>query len=690
MGSRDGRTRPGRALASLAAAVVLPMLAGQAAPVAAQEDAGAGLRCAVTASFVDEDATFALVFFDVEYGDSGGHFAGEGREVTCTTMQAAGSFTDRDLVGESKLRVGLSGLGDNIENQVPLATCIFLPGDRELPVPGLFTITTLAALDPSGRVNAEVPEIEVSQIACASSAAFETEDGSVTTSTTTTTTPTLFVATTTSTSTTTLPPPVPQQAATTSSTVVWATLLMSTTTSTSTLPEGSARCGNSRAETGEQCDDGNVLDGDGCDSNCRFTGCGNGIVTAGEECDDGNTDNGDGCSSECTVAVCGNNIVESGEECDDGNTDNGDGCSSICTAIECGNNIVDLGEQCDDGNTDDGDGCDSSCRIELAEPVCGNGVLESGETCDDGNSNSDFEPDACRSDCSLAGCGDGVVDGGEECDSGAGNISTFEWDGSTQGLCSTGCLVIGCGNGRIDTGEGCDDGNTADGDGCSSVCQEEIVVTTTSSTSTTTTTLPLGRRECQVHFEITSTGNLESLQLTVDYSTAPGNFIGVGDDVECSIFAAMVGIANDNDGTRVLSVAAIDFVGFNTPVRVASCGFESGPTEPLPAEFGITLIDFGVVSGAPEPAVEAAVECGDVDQGAPTPSFLRRATLCGDADGSGHLTAGDALAILKAAVNIATCPAGRCDADGNGSVSVADALLVLKAALDMPVKLSCG
>ena len=44
----------------------------------------------------------------------------------------------------------------------------------------------------------------------------------------------------------------------------------------------------------EQCDDGNLIEGDGCDSNCRFTACGNGVRTDPEECDDGNTRNADG------------------------------------------------------------------------------------------------------------------------------------------------------------------------------------------------------------------------------------------------------------------------------------------------------------------------------------------------------------------------------------------------------------
>ncbi len=41
-------------------------------------------------------------------------------------------------------------------------------------------------------------------------------------------------------------------------------------------------CGDGIHEFFEQCDDGNAIDGDGCDSNCTTTGCGNRIVTAGE------------------------------------------------------------------------------------------------------------------------------------------------------------------------------------------------------------------------------------------------------------------------------------------------------------------------------------------------------------------------------------------------------------------------
>src|SRR3989339_893845 len=59
--------------------------------------------------------------------------------------------------------------------------------------------------------------------------------------------------------------------------------------------------------------------------------CGNGILESGEECDDNNSINGDGCSSICkNETICGNGIKEFPEECDDKNLINGDGCSNVC------------------------------------------------------------------------------------------------------------------------------------------------------------------------------------------------------------------------------------------------------------------------------------------------------------------------------------------------------------------------
>ena len=66
------------------------------------------------------------------------------------------------------------------------------------------------------------------------------------------------------------------------------------------------------------------------------------------------------------TVVCGNGIIENGEECDDGNILNNDGCTAACKVESpvCGNRKIELGEECDDGNVLDDDGCSSSCRIQ--------------------------------------------------------------------------------------------------------------------------------------------------------------------------------------------------------------------------------------------------------------------------------------------------------------------------------------
>jgi cysteine-rich repeat protein len=68
------------------------------------------------------------------------------------------------------------------------------------------------------------------------------------------------------------------------------------------------------------------------DGKCKRPVCGDGLLNhlAGEECDDGNRTNGDGCSAQCKLELCGNNKMDPGEGCDDGNRTNGDGCDAFC------------------------------------------------------------------------------------------------------------------------------------------------------------------------------------------------------------------------------------------------------------------------------------------------------------------------------------------------------------------------
>ena len=63
-------------------------------------------------------------------------------------------------------------------------------------------------------------------------------------------------------------------------------------------------------------------------------GCGNGTVDAGEECDDGNIVSGDGCSSACKIESCGNGLVDAGEDCDP-SSPTGAFCTPPLACVDC-------------------------------------------------------------------------------------------------------------------------------------------------------------------------------------------------------------------------------------------------------------------------------------------------------------------------------------------------------------------
>jgi len=79
-----------------------------------------------------------------------------------------------------------------------------------------------------------------------------------------------------------------------------------------------------------------------------YATCGDGVIQVEEACDDGNVANGDGCNSSCLVEP---NRVCTGEP-------------SVCV-VACGDGTVqrEWGEACDDGNDFDGDGC-SACQMD--------------------------------------------------------------------------------------------------------------------------------------------------------------------------------------------------------------------------------------------------------------------------------------------------------------------------------------
>jgi cysteine-rich repeat protein len=161
----------------------------------------------------------------------------------------------------------------------------------------------------------------------------------------------------------------------------------------------SASCGNGLINTGETCDDGNTVNGDGCSAGCLVE---SGWYCVGEPsdcnpyCPDGSCNNGETCSTcpqDCgACANCGNGLLNAGETCDDANTLSGDGCSGGCLIESgyecdntpmpsicwksCGDGTLDAGETCDDGNTYSGDGCSPSCYVEIGW-ICDNDPMPS-------------------------------------------------------------------------------------------------------------------------------------------------------------------------------------------------------------------------------------------------------------------------------------------------------------------------
>jgi cysteine-rich repeat protein len=142
------------------------------------------------------------------------------------------------------------------------------------------------------------------------------------------------------------------------------------------------------ANSGQEDDDNDGL-GNVCDAyNC--------VVSGAEICD--NLDNDcDGLYDE-DCSICGNNTVESGEQCDDGNIQNGDGCTPTCQIEECspgcmhpswiGDNICDQscnvlacnwdGGDCGTTPTPTGFQCkheNAECNINSSEKECCAGLV---------------------------------------------------------------------------------------------------------------------------------------------------------------------------------------------------------------------------------------------------------------------------------------------------------------------------
>src|SRR3989344_4868139 len=392
-----------------------------------------------------------------------------------------------------------------------------------------------------------------------------------------------------------------------------------------------ALCGNNVVETGEVCD-GTSLAGqscaiqgftDGtlsCAANClsfnnRFcvtnSFCGDGRVSSGEEqCDDGNMINGDGCSSGCrqetyNPSMCGDGVAfnfrdNRQEECDGSDLRNLDctnlgfrggnlGCSSACryetSNCDSTNRVVSLNQQpSDDVYCEDSDGgVTASSRGEIivsgrSTIVCfldycvsSTSLLEhfcvqEGNGNSGGNANFLICEGVCENGACVSGprgiCGNGLIERSEQCDDG----NTMNEEGCSQGCfieprfmrneqgwsCSgqpSLCVREVCGNGRISGGENCDDANTINGDGCSSACTIEQTYLCSGTPSVCSKT---------------SVGEQRTLVILLDYDNAVESYEGMRSQIR-SIMDGFNGYIRDvSFGRAWLST---DIVG---PYRVST------------------------------------------------------------------------------------------------------------------------
>ncbi len=318
-------------------------------------------------------------------------------------------------------------------------------------------------------------------------------------------------------------------------------------------------CGNGVKEGIELCDDGNAVNGDGCEIDCTYT-CKPGTAEGDKKCNDGNPCNGEercGTGNKCEPGTA----LAEGAACGTGKM-----CKmGVCADISCGDGVTTAPEECDDGNVTNGDGCDSckfSCVSSDSTRNCAatDACMNNG-TCDDATHKcSAGTPKAdgtacgtgmiCKSGaCTATSCGDGLVNGTEQCDFGTGNgagtgcevdckfscakspdscvdtnpcngtevcsnvtvsgktgqkcsAGTPLADGTACGggnICKTGACVapppVTCGNGTLDTGEECDFGTgNGPGTGCETTCKFSC---TKSPDSCADTNLCNGAETCQ-------------------------------------------------------------------------------------------------------------------------------------------------------------------------------------------------
>lgn len=219
--------------------------------------------------------------------------------------------------------------------------------------------------------------------------------------------------------------------------------------------------------------------------------------------------------------------------------------------------------------------------------------------------------------------------------------------------------------------------------------------TTTTTTSTelppSTTTTLLEPELCSFRIRTDSAGALRRLRVDVDYSGAGGNPPAPAEGACRGLGGFEVGTLAEED---TLALDSVSVAAVQGPADVAVCDFVPETGVGGPEDFVVTALlanDGGGQPTAALPQVSASgVKCPSLTTTTTTTSTTLPAPVCGDADGDGEVTAGDALAALRMAVGLASaCTVAVCDVDGSGAVKTSDALRILQAAVGVDVALSC-
>lgn len=142
---------------------------------------------------------------------------------------------------------------------------------------------------------------------------------------------------------------------------------------------------------------------------------------------------------------------------------------------------------------------------------------------------------------------------------------------------------------------------------------------------TLATSVPvMGAVECDVTFALLDTQSIDALQMTVDYSTARGTFVGEGDRVQCESARSTVAVqgfdhcrASDSGcyagSGRVLTLSATATNGVAGPTSFAICRFVAlDVARPVATDFAVAVTAATEPGSTSDMAVPPRVSVADV------------------------------------------------------------------------------